>query len=351
MSKVRRIQSAPAILAVVMWLLAGLDCFSDPLNIEITSFSTDGSLTVDSGSNAAICSIEWVNSPTSQWRRDWFGFSNIRSDTNNCLAIPMFYKIRAVHDMMVTGVSAQALYYFPFLTSNVDNYGSATITGLLYGATFVSKTNSADGSYYFDGLPTENGTTLAMHDVLYLGNNPPGFPLSNFTISATCVASNDFSIIGSGNNEMWPRKWRLSRNSLYWPYVNGYASGGKGMYCVMVSWSTNNVPYGTNFNVTLARTGTNVDVYINGILQLSSITNYTFTNFYQIVPVPPHELPTNALPVYGNGLMIGNEENDYSNAWEPFKGQIDNILIFNKHLNSNEIYQLYIELQQERLGN
>jgi len=218
----------------------------------------------------------------------------------------------------------------------------------VYGASWTSKANN-DGMLYFDGQPTGLGTILNDHDVLFMGYNPPPFPINDFTFNVTCIASNDNSFIGSGQNEFWPRLWELDRQSFRWTYTRGNSSGGHGEQFVRISWAENTVPYGTNTNITLTRSGSSISLYLDGALTPYAITNYSYTNSYQELPVPPHVFPVASLPVYNYGLMIGSMQNDGGSMqrfWS-YQGYIDNIAVFTNCLSSNQVYQLYRELQNE----
>jgi len=260
-----------------------------------------------------------------------------------------FYCVTLGDAFVRTGLCAEAIYYFPFITDIPQNYGTAYIAPTVYGATWHAEENG-DGRFYFDGQPTASGTPIEDHDLVWMGTRLPGFPMGDFTIAASFAASNDNAVIGSGADEQWSKEWFLSRNMFCWAHQKGTSSGGRNKEFVEVTW--NGVPYGVDTTVAITRSGSNVVTYVNGQEIPHSLTNYTFTGFYVRTPLPPHVLPSDTLPVYSYGMMIGNTEwGSPSQNWRPFQGYIDNVAIFDRVLDNNEIEILYAELRDEGSSN
>jgi len=326
-------------------LVTVLTASADPV---IQSFRGNGQITWTNdvvNSNASY-RVEWSASLTGQWYSTWTHLTDIAATQSVMGAeVPMFYRVVFTDVYVPTGLCAQALYYFPFVSGQPRNYGSATVDPVLYGAAWRSEGNG-DGRFSFDGLPTGAGTPMEDHDLVWLGTSPSGFPLGDFTIAASCAASNDNAIVGSGAGEYWNREWNLRRTMFYWAYEKGTSSGGTNKKFVEVTWD--GVPYGTETIVAVARQGADITVYVNGHVVPHSITNYTYTGYYVRTPLPPHELPYQSLPVYSYGLMIGNTKYDsFNDKWRPFLGDIDNVIIFDRCLSSNEVQTLTTELAIE----
>ena len=55
--------------------------------------------------------------------------------------------------------------------------------------------------------------------------------------------------------------------------------------------------------------------------------------------------PTAPLPLYGNGLMIGNMKTDGGRfvRWQPFGGMIDELVIWDSALAPEEISRIYLD--------
>ena len=195
--------------------------------------------------------------------------------------------------------------YYPFCGNANDESGNNN-HGIVYGATLTTDVNGNDSSaYYFDGnskieIAHDNSLnvsemTLRIRFLSY--NNPNATPNGNSLLLSKRESSGWGSSFEFYGESSFGSSWTLNGN--------GYLSGGS-------------LTYGNWYDVVYVHASDSIKIYINN--SLVSVSG------------SPGVYNSNSLP-----LTIGMR----GNGWHEMIGKIDEIIIWNRTLITQEIEQLY----------
>ncbi len=160
---------------------------------------------------------------------------------------------------------------------------------------------------------------------LMLGHRVAGFPLEDFTLALWCqVEAHEGALIGSGQKELWQREWFLSSQQFYWRPKAGSGSGARDSVTHVLSFEP--APLQVWQHLAVVRQGTQATVYIDGRPATSS-----------------NEFSSEPLPIYGNGLMVGNSLGNSGRfeKWRPYGGLVDEVGLWARALTEAEVDRLY----------
>ena len=227
-----------------------------------------------------------------------------------------------------SAASPKLLFDFNQKPSNpgeITYLADKAVTATAYN-TMWSKTSIAAGFVFNGGQDQGRSDTSGdtQHSYIDVGQAVAGFPLDDFSIDATFVATNGGSIIGSGQNELWPREWGLGADAFWWTSVPGHASGAVGKVSNVIAFKAR---FGEPTHLCVTRRGNTVTVYVNGTRAAQQ-----------------HDFPADApLPIYSNGLMIGNSKRNRGRytQWNTFGGTISSVTIYSKALGDDEVRHLH----------
>ncbi|MEK6261249.1 MAG: LamG domain-containing protein [Planctomycetota bacterium] len=164
-----------------------------------------------------------------------------------------------------------------------------------------------------------------------LGQDIAGYPLGDFTIAVWAAVEGNGALFGTGQKELWPKEWYLTRGIFHWQSVEGKSSGAKGSVHHSLKFSAPALKSGWH-HYCVTRQGQTVTVFVDGVARGQSAS-----------------FPDAPLPIYENGLYLGNQLANSSRyvSWKPFAGSLDEFGIWNRALPAEQIGQL-VELGRGR---
>lgn len=208
--------------------------------------------------------------------------------------------------------------YWPFNGNAYDESGNGN-AGIVDGASLsMDRFGNENSSYSFDGIDDEikiliseipqgaEERTISLWfkiDSLDFGDNIGSEHGALFEYGAYNT-NESFGVLIGGNNSTHPAL----------PYFVGQNND---------FWCNNEVSIDTWHHQVISYSGTDIDFYIDGVLDISSSIN---------------------LNTQGVELVIGNIFDNYNNAVSFFAGNIDDIRIYNKVLTTSEIDELFEEV-------
>ncbi len=204
--------------------------------------------------------------------------------------------------------TAGLIAYYPFNGNAEDSSGKGHNGQVYYATPTVDRFNNFNSAYYFDGA---NSYILVPH-------SQDLQPVYGLTLSAWVnfgSFNNNGSILAKGSETsegLYSLKYQTaSQNLVFQIYFPAYSLIALNIYS---SWQVNNW-----YNFICIYDGTYMTVYLNG--QFNNQLNMT-----------------GLLGSNNEDLLIGKSSEGYM-----FNGDIDDIRIYNRALNSNEIQQVYHE--------
>jgi hypothetical protein len=196
--------------------------------------------------------------------------------------------------------------YYPFCGNANDASGNGN-NGTVNGATLTTdRFGNANAAYRFDGL----------NDIININNTIGNFGTSDFSISTWVLdtsSSNGGTLVGKRNNDV---------NFLNMTWLNSPAIEISGGTSTLLSQVTTGVFLNNWYNYTLIRSGTKLNVYLNGQL-LESYSPSAIAN-----------INNSAILSFGGRYFINT-------ATEFFSGKLDDVSIYNRALTLQEVQQLY----------
>lgn len=288
-------------IAIVLLMSLACSCVVSAQQIIIDSLDRNGTITYSGITTGEHAAIEWASSLTESNRTNWIALTTVLvtapTMTNN---IPMFFRVR---DAVELGLTNGLIANYPFSGNANDTSGNGH-TGYVSGVVFsTDRFGYSSGAAAFDGISSKIAISNSA-DLMFYTNAFTIAMWINLSTSSSEQVFIDKSYLGTGGG--WTFFVNPNTNTLSWVQQSGSSQIFAG-----------NVPTSSWHHIALTRLGSTNSLYIDGV----------FTDSKTFASASYH---------LTNPITLGCQGGGY----KYFKGQLDDVKIFNRSLSSNEVYSL-----------